>query len=384
MLDAPASLCPDTSRYSVLHWLSRRRGPGSSPLSSVSVYLVVVALTYVPLFVAAELGPVALWGGSRGGPLTFLHDWGLGYALLVSLPSLVVLLVSDEQVLSASLGEVQRDGVIVLSKTTADTLKATWNRRLQLWNLGAQLLGLGVGVTLGLLTVRPYRNPEVASWIAPGGHLGHAGYVYLYCIILLYTVVIVYVTRCVLISCFLRALVEAAPLRILPLHPDRCGGLRPVGRLGLRNQYTLSVLGINIILLLAVWMYLMHDTAPLRDVMIGAAVAYLILGPIIFMAPLLPFRAGMRAAKTEWTHEVARVVRVEIDRLRVQLGKNEIAKPEEESIERLRKVGEAIDELPIWPFDSRTLRSFATAYMVPVALPFVVEMGQNLLKAAGI
>jgi hypothetical protein len=107
--------------------------------------------------------------------------------------------------------------------------------------------------------------------------------------------------------------------------------------------------------------------------MIVASVGFLILGPIIFMAPLLPFRAGMQDAKKDWTHEVARAVRVEMERLRMQIGKNEITKPDEESIERLRKVGAAIVELPIWPFDPGTLRKFAAAYIVPVALPLLVE-----------
>jgi len=137
------------------------------------------------------------------------------------------------------------------------------------------------------------------------------------------------------------------------------------------------------VLLLVVWVYTMHRTAPLRDVMIAASVAYLILGPVIFMAPLLPFRAGMQEAKKEWTHEVARVVRVEIERLRVQFGKNEVTKPDEESIERLRKVGAAIDELPIWPFDPSTLRKFATAYIVPLALPLLGETVRAFLKAIG-
>jgi hypothetical protein len=344
---------------------------------------MAVALTYVPLLVAASRGSVPLWGGVDSGPLTFLHDWGLGYALLVSLPSLVVLLVSDEHVLCTSLDEVQRDGVIALSKSVTDSLRATWKKRFRICNLIAQLVGIGFGIALGLLTLRLMRK-AAPSWIAPEGQLHLAAYVYLYCIILLYTVVIIYVARCIVLSYFLRALVAAAPLRILPLHPDRCGGLRPVGRLGLRNQYTLTVLGINIVLLLVVWVYFMHDTAPLRIVMIGASAAYLILGPVIFMAPLLPFRAGMQEAKTEWTHEVARVVRVEIDRLRVQIGRNEIAKQDEESIERLRKLGAAIDELPIWPFDAGTLRRFATAYIVPVALPLLGEMAQALLKASGI
>jgi hypothetical protein len=345
---------------------------------------VVVALTFVPLLVAAALGSVPLWNKGGAGPLTFLHDWGLGYALLVSLPSLVVLLVSDEHVLRASLDEVQRDGVIAFSETTAASLRATWRRYFRIWNLVAQLAGIGLGIALGILTLRTYLDPDVASWIAPNHRLQLTSFIYLYCIILLYTVIIIYVGRCIVISFFLRGLVAATPLRILPLHPDRCGGLRPVGRMGLRNQYTLTILGINIVLLLVVWTYLMPGATSLRDVLIPGSVVYLILGPVIFMAPLLPFRAGMQYAKKEWTHEVARVVRFEIDRLRGQLAKNEIDKSDEESIERLRKVGAAIDELPIWPFDPGTLKRFATAYVVPVALPLLGQAALDLLKVAGI
>lgn len=372
MSDAPpVPLCPDTSSDSLLHKLSRRREPGSKPPRLVRVYLVVVAATYLPLLLAAKLGPVPLWGPSGAEPLTFLRDWGLGYALLVSLPSLVVLLVSDEHILSTSLDEVQRDGVIALSESVADSLRATWKRNFRIWNLISQFAGIGFGIVLGIVTVWFYEKSPPISWIAPDCQLHLAGYVYLYCIILLYTLIIVYVTRCIVVSLFLRALVAGAPLRILPLHPDKCGGLRPVGRLGLRNQYTLTVLGINIVLLLVVWVYFMKSAPSLRDVMIAASVAYMILGPLIFMAPLLPFRAGMQNAKKEWTHEVARVVRVEIERLRVQIGKNEVTKHDEESIERLRKVGAAIDELPIWPFDPSTLRKFATSYIVPLALPLL-------------
>lgn len=380
MSDAPPPLCPDTSSDSLLHRLTRRRAPGGKPRSLVAVYLGVVAVTWLPLLLAATLGPVPLWNATGTGPLSFLQDWGFGFAVLVSMPSLVVLLVSDEQVLRGSLDEVQRDGVIALSRAAAGALTATWTRRFRTWNLVAQWAGIVLGVGLGIVTVRTYVNDPGASWIAPGGHLYLAGYVYLYCIVLLYALIIVYVTRCIVISLFLRALVAEAPLRILPLHPDRCGGLRPVGRLGLRNQYTLTILGINIVLLLVVWVYLMHRTAPLRDVMIAASVAYLILGPVIFMAPLLPFRAGMREAKQEWTHQVARVVRVEIERLRGQIGKSEITRLDEESIERLRKLGSVIDELPIWPFDPSTLRKFATAYIVPVALPLLGQAARALVQ----
>ena len=66
--------------------------------------------------------------------------------------------------------------------------------------------------------------------------------------------------------------------------------------------------------------------------------------------------------------------------MRVHIGKDEITKPDEESIERLRKVGAAIVELPIWPFDPSTLRKFVAAYILPVALPLLVQTASALLK----
>lgn len=377
MSDEPTiKLCPDTSSNSLLHRLARQGGrPDSTPPRRVSVYLLVLAVTYVPLLIAvlvdAKFWSIALWDGITSGSFTFFEDWGLNYALLISLPSLVLLLVSDEYLLRTALDEVQQDGVLALSEKSAKSLKKKWNRYFRIANLVTQLAAIGLGIVLAIVTVRLHLQQNISSWITPDRHLYVAGCVYVYCISVLYAIIIFYVTRSIVISLFLRKLVASNPLRILPLHPDKCGGLRPVGRLGLRNQYTLTILGINIVLLLLIWRYAMKGEVPFGEIMIAGSAAYVILGPVIFMAPLLPFRAAMQHAKKEWTHEFARLVRVEIDRLRGQLTGNTVSQVDEKSIERLRQVGAAIDELPIWPFDPSTLRKFATAYVVPLALPLI-------------
>ena len=38
----------------------------------------------------------------------------------------------------------------------------------------------------------------------------------------------------------------------------------------------------------------------------------------------------------------------------------------EELIERLRKIGTIIDQLPVWPFDAGTLKGVVAAYAVPI------------------
>jgi uncharacterized integral membrane protein len=232
-----------------------------------------------------------------------------------------------------------------------------------------------------LATLLAYRGTAGKTWIVPVSGVGLVSYSYAFGISLLYAMVIIYVWRCVTISSFLRALVAVAPLRLLPFHPDKCGGLRPVGRLGLRNQYTLTILGLNIVLLILVWVFSQDRDQSVQLVLLLASLAYLTLGPLVFMAPLLPFRDGMLQAKAEWTSQVAGLLRKEFERLRGRITTGEITSTDEAAIDRLRKLGAVIDELPVWPFDAQTLRKFATAYVVPLLLPV---LGKVLLLAIGL
>lgn len=63
--------------------------------------------------------------------------------------------------------------------------------------------------------------------------------------------------------------------------------------------------------------------------------------------------------------DVARRLRTEFERLRIQIQSAQITKDDEDLVDRLRKISSVIDELPEWPFDARTLRTFASAYVAP-------------------
>jgi hypothetical protein len=178
-------------------------------------------------------------------------------------------------------------------------------------------------------------------------------------------------------SLFLKELVAHAEIRMLPFHPDNSAGLRPVGHLGLRNQYALTVCGFNLLLLILVSMRYLTVPSSLYGLMAAAALAYVIVGPLVFLGPLLPFRGAMLRTKTDLMSEVAHRLRIELQRLRRELASGEITKEDEELIDRLRKFGAVINELPVWPFDAGTLRKFLTAYVIPV----VSAIGFSLLKA---
>ena len=247
-------------------------------------------------------------------------------------------------------------------------------------NKAAYIIGLISGVVVTYFNYRDYSPASVGFWIAIDGHLQICGYVFLICVFALFALIPIYVIRTFAISVFLRRLVEHADeLHMLPFHPDKCGGLRPVGQLGLRNQYLLTVFGLNLGTLFAD-SEVLKMPYQLHGILAAGLVAYIVLGPLIFLSPLLSFRSGMLKAKMELMSEVAKRLRVELLKLREHLPSGDITKADEEFIERLRKIGAVINELPVWPFDASTLRRFLTAYLLPLLGALAGGMLKTMLE----
>lgn len=361
-------LALDTTVGSLLHHIfgySRHSAFGRA-LPLPAIYIVAAAVTFLPLLVAALMSPLSLTVVTATLRLPFLCDWNVLFMFLVSFPSLVVLTVNDQRVLSSSLHCVESDGTLTIAEAEVNPLYIRWQRHFRTINYSGQVSGLIVGGVVTYFNYVTYIPASVGHWIAANDSLLPVGFVYLYCIFSFYCLVPIFILRSIAISLLLRDIVANSELRMLPMHPDKSGGLRPMGRLGLRNQYLLTLFGLNIVILVAVSFHYLQVPSTLYGLIAAAIIAYLILGPVVFMAPLLSFRAGMLKAKSELLGEVALRLRVELQRLRTQLKSGQISKQDEELIDRLRKVGSVIDDLPVWPFDAGTLRKFFAAYVIPV------------------
>jgi hypothetical protein len=354
----------DTISGSPLHQWGRRTNRTSFV---VRVYACSVLLTYVPMAAAAIAGPLPLLRRDPSLRLPFGYDWNIAFMFLFSFPALVLLTMTDHSVLNSALRRVQREGVLVVDARTAGTLAEKWRARFHRVNSMAYLFAVIAGLGVAAFNYVAYTPADVGYWVATDGHLVLPGYVFLTSIFLFFGLLPVYITRNIAISVFLKDLVDHSELRLLPFHPDRCGGIRPVGELGLRSQYALTVLGLNVISLVAISFLYLRIPPWLDGLIIAAAIGYAFLGPVVFMGPLLPFRAGMLKTKAELMSEVAHRLRIELQRLRTQLPAGELTKDDERLIKRLRKLGSVIDELPVWPFDAGTLKRFVTFYVLPMA-----------------
>jgi hypothetical protein len=375
----------DTTAGSVLHLFPRLfERLGLAPFERVGLYIGAVLLIYVPLLIGALRSPLSMTVPQGTLRMPFFYDVNTTCMCLVSFPCLLILTVTDQQVLTRALDTVQADGTITISEADGIALAKRWYRLFWLTNLAAQVLGLAVGGMVaywnfGIATM----GGSKGSWIVDDNKLLLAGYFFLYSVFLFYAVASVYVVRNVAIAFLFRDIVAHAKLHMLPLHPDKAGGLQPVGRLGLRNQYALTLLGLNVVLLVIVTYLFLTLSNMLIGLVVAAIVGYLIVGPLVFMAPLLPFRGGMLRNKAELMSKVALRMRMELDNLHSRLPSGAITVEDEQLIERLRKIGAVIDELPVWPFDAGTIRKFLSAYWFPIASGLSLPVGKAIVAILG-
>jgi hypothetical protein len=360
----------DTTAWSLPHWLGRYYAKGNTMPVVVwmKVYLTAILLTYFPVLLAALYSPLPLATAPdpNGLRLPFFYDVNVAFLFLVSFPILLVVMVKDQGLLTGALRQVQKEGVLTVSSQAAAALKQRWERLFLFINIGSQVVGVVLGIVVAEANYSIYVTRKLGFWISAGDKLLLVGYVYLVCLALSYALIPLYVFRSLGFSIFLKELVANSQVRILAFHPDRSGGLRPMGRIGIHNQYVLTVFGVNVVLLVLVTFHFFKPEGAIVLLVVAGTVGYVVFGPLVFIGPLLPFRICMRDTKNMLMAEVAQRLHRELEQLRRKLPSGTIAKEDEETIDRLRKLGALLDELPVWPFDTGTLRKFLTAYVVPI------------------
>lgn len=371
----------ETTGRSLPHMISRHclaHRSGSPIWLGLSAYLAAACVTIVPLYTTALLDLPTLTTPSGSLKLPFLWDWNVHFMFAISLPLMTAFTVTDQLILIRALRKIIKGRVLLLLAGVQEVVDL-WNRRFQRINVLTQAIGVIVGIIVACWNHATYVPPDVGYWAAKDWHFTVTGWVYLFCVGLFYWIVSVFVLRTIAISVFLWAIMNHARTRLVPFHPDRCGGIRPMGTLGLRNEYVLSLVGINLLVLWVVY-HRALTTMPssIDSLVIVAAIAYIVLGPIVFLMPMFPFREAMHLNRDELMNEVAERLRSELDTVRSKLRGEQAFAKNEEAIERLTKLGTLCEKLPVWPFDAHTLKKFAVAYLVPLVTTPVIGLINNL------
>ena len=184
----------------------------------------------------------------------------------------------------------------------------------------------------------------------------------------------------------LRKMFRTEDIQLLPLHPDRCGGLGSISQYTTKIAYAIGATGL---MMSAATIYEIQN-GTLQDAypVILGIVGYIILAPLLFFWPLGTARSAMQEAKDEEILLLAQQFHKVYEQVKEDVSKEDISSQARdfqssiENLENLKKLYQIALEFPVWPFDTRNLRRFfviVTAPLVPALISITTEMLQRFI-----
>ena len=175
----------------------------------------------------------------------------------------------------------------------------------------------------------------------------------------------------------LRRVLTTTPVEVHPLHPDKCGGLKPVLDYSLATSYLIAMFGIGFVIwafgLTQVWSEgkVTTDASRILEfpaIWFGVAL-YVVMAPVAFFGTLWTAHRPMREQKSKMLAQLS-------DEFNKDHKQALTGDPSEldDRIRRLRHVHqlhEMTDAFPVWPFDTKSVRWFGAVVSSPLAVAAV-------------
>lgn len=167
-----------------------------------------------------------------------------------------------------------------------------------------------------------------------------------------------------------KTLSEKNALRIIPLSPDKAGGLRPLGDLALTFHFILVLPLIHIVISVYCW-----------GMTLGSIIGILGYTPFVIAVFFLPLSGAHNVMKNAKEKELQRISNkfneyyflfTEDKNVKdLPAGDDDLAILQ--MMDKLRTSYEVVDKMPVWPFDLSIIRRFVTSIVLPFIL-IVVEL----------
>lgn len=251
-----------------------------------------VLLTWVPLVILTAAAGVAA-GSGVGVPLLF--DYIADVRFLVALP----VLVGAEGLVWGKVVDLAqylvRSGVVAESRMPAlEQLVVRFHARRKSWLLP----GLAaIGVAFGVIFLRREYSGDLSTWqFVPGSSdqvRSAAGWWYLLVSVPVFQFLMLYWALRYVLWCWFLYRLSRLDLVLIPSHPDRSGGLRPIGQV--HQYWSIVVFAISSLVSASVGLEIVHGRSP-GDYRVEL-IAFLVLSLVVLFAPLLVFAGKLLDAR---------------------------------------------------------------------------------------
>lgn len=226
----------------------------------------------------------------------------------------------------------------------------------------------------------------LAAWLGPWGSpepVGDDSWIYLLVGCPFWTVG-VYMVCMIAVKEFatiygLRRLFQSEAFRLIPLHPDGCGGLQALSKYALRFGYFLAVAGLGLALLSlqSLSVGIEHFS---RDYALHLGLAlYVVLAPLTFFASVRTAHTRMAAHKRALLLWVSRLFdETHSAVVEAMKGTKPLSDTTLAEVNHLHSLYRTVESFPVWPFDVRTIRNFSAVVLTPV-LTVAISTGISVL-----
>ncbi len=333
------------------------------------------AAAVVAVAALLPLGISQARGSFRSSALSVdaLHDVGYHNSFLLLLPFVSWFIVYYLNGLELAFTELRRTRIVTISDADYAATVDFANRRFSHWSV--TMFAPVVGVMSIVVAAQGIWLARLDTWCSPtSGRWSVEAFTIIPTVFLLYHTIAALVARIAVIkgiaSRFLSFGVDSDAL-----HPDGCGGFSPLGAFALRISWAGVVIGLACLIgVLANTWILGLPMLSLPTVLIMSG--YVIGLSIGFFVPLYPARKRMRELKEQTLRNLSERLRAETKSAMADLdGDHRQLQSLLKKIEALRQLYDLADRMPVYPFNTSSLATFASSVMWPIAL---LLLGQAL------
>jgi hypothetical protein len=156
------------------------------------------------------------------------------------------------------------------------------------------------------------------------------------------------------------------PFKIQPLHPDKCGGLSPLGSLSLSLNIGTFLFGI--ICALGIYASIHNMGLPwYHYVHFLIIIGYFVGAYLLFFLPLKSAHQKMKNAKNEAIQILNQRFNVINNKLVTDIkNSKELSRKEYDNLEIIRELYNMASKMPVYPYDFHTVTSFLGSTIAPI------------------
>jgi len=189
------------------------------------------------------------------------------------------------------------------------------------------------------------------------------------------------IARIIITYLGLRKVINAPGISVRPLHPDKCGGLKPLLNYALSISYMMALFGLAFAVLTYSTSQVWDSSGTVSTVASNifkyptfwfGAPLYLIVTPAAFFGTLWTAHGPMQTAKSKDLEQLSDVF--DGKRQDVRNALNSEASQLDDKVKSLKSVHELyrmIEAFSVWPFDMGSLRWFGTIFATPIFMAVI-------------